>query len=149
MARPSKSPSPVSDRWSTVCSLPTFGEWSCRGAGAAREALSFRTISRSIRRIAAAIIVLLHVPRIAAFGRYKNTFPRIPFEGRTPAELPFRQLMETLMPRSLKLKVIVPSVLCAALVAAPGFVVVAQAQTGSMAGAAHMSPLGDLSQYKT
>lgn len=53
------------------------------------------------------------------------------------------------MPRSLKLKVIVPSVLCAALLATPGFVVVAQAQTGSMAGAAHMSPLGDLSQYKT
>ncbi|MBS0328062.1 MAG: histidine kinase [Proteobacteria bacterium] len=53
------------------------------------------------------------------------------------------------MPRSSKLKVIVPSVLCAALLAAPAFIPVAEAQTGAMAGAAHMSPLGDLSQYKT
>lgn len=53
------------------------------------------------------------------------------------------------MPRPSKLKVIVPSVLCAALLAAPGFVSSAQAQAGAMPAPAHMSPLGDLSQYRT
>lgn len=52
------------------------------------------------------------------------------------------------MPRSSKLKVIVPSVLCAALLAAPGFVSTAQAQTGAMSASTHVSPLGDLSEYR-
>lgn len=66
-----------------------------------------------------------------------------------PAELPFRPTLETAMPRSSKLKVIVPSVLCAALLAAPGFVPIAQAQAGAMSASTHVSPLGDLSEYRT
>ncbi len=52
------------------------------------------------------------------------------------------------MPRSFKPEKIAQALLCVALVAAPGFVA-AQAQTGSMAGTAAMSPLGDLSEYRT
>ncbi len=48
------------------------------------------------------------------------------------------------MPRSFKLEQIARALLCVALVAAPGFVA-AQAQTGT----ASMSPLGDLSEYRT
>lgn len=52
------------------------------------------------------------------------------------------------MPRLLKLQPITRTILCVALVAMPGLVP-AQAQTGSMAGTAAMSPLGDLSEYRT
>jgi hypothetical protein len=50
------------------------------------------------------------------------------------------------MSRLFKVKPIAPTLLCIALVAAPGLVA-AQGQTGSMAAAT--SPLGDLSEYRT
>lgn len=48
------------------------------------------------------------------------------------------------MPRSFKLEQIARTLLCVALVASPGFVA-AQAQPGTAA----VSPLGDLSEYRT
>lgn len=52
------------------------------------------------------------------------------------------------MPRLFKLKPLASTLLCVALVTAPGLVA-AQGQTGSMAPAAATSPLGDLSEYRT
>ena len=46
------------------------------------------------------------------------------------------------------MKPVIQSVLCVALVAAPALAM-AQAQPGAMTQAPHMSPLGDLSEYRT
>lgn len=58
----------------------------------------------------------------------------------------FRESTEVKMQRLMK--PIAKSVLCVALVAAPALAM-AQAQAGAMTEATHVSPLGDLSEYRT